>query len=83
MLPVNPAVVTTDSGTWSVLTRPNGSSTVVTGAVARLPRDPTIGALAYRKSSSLLRMDLTRERNAPAVQMHQLVDSDSGSTHSF
>ena len=51
VLPVNPAVVATDSAEWTLLTRPNGASTVVVGATARLPRDPTIEALSYRPTA--------------------------------
>lgn len=50
--PLPPAVsipgVATDSGRWQLRTRPLGPALIASGAEARLPRNPSIGPLAYR-----------------------------------
>ncbi len=90
VLPVNPAVVATDSATWQALTRPRGATTVTTGAVARLPRDPSVGPLAYRPTPadgstparSTLVVDVTVAGSTRAWEERiDLIESDGSDEH--
>jgi hypothetical protein len=46
------SLVVARAGTWSALTRPRGRALDAAGAVARLPRDASIGPLAYRPTAA-------------------------------
>lgn len=90
VLPLNPPVVASDAGEWTPLTRPHGSATATVGATARLPRDPTIEALAYRPSAadgsepsrSTLVVEVTVAGSTRRWEEHiDLIDSDGSEEH--
>jgi hypothetical protein len=89
-LPANDAIVATDAGEWTPLTRPSGSTTAWVGAVATLPRDPTIGPLAYRPGAvdgseaprSTLVVDVTVAASTRRwSERIDLIDSDGSEEH--